>query len=87
MFISELAKSPAWGRQITDPAKGQSGQRSCWMRLVSDHFLTALLTTRKVSPENKPEWPHWPDILTAAVQQVEWIMEGRMICFVQVTAG
>lgn len=57
------------------------------MRLVTDHFFTALFTTWKVRPENKPEWPHWPAILMAALQQVEWIMEGRMICFVQVTAG
>lgn len=92
----ELTKSPVGGRQITDLAGWQteiskvvdeSGvQRSCWMRLV-DHFFTALLNTWKVRPENKPEWPHWPAILMAALQQVEWIMEGRMICFVQVIAG
>jgi len=54
---------------------------------VPDHFFTALLTTRKVRLENKPEWPHWLAIPMAALQQVEWIMEGRMIWFVQVIAG
>lgn len=57
------------------------------MRLVSDHFFAAPLTTWKVRSENKPEWPHRPANLMATVQQVEWIIEGRMIYFVQVTTG
>lgn len=55
--------------------------------IMSDDLSTCLLTTWKTISENMPEWPHWSVIPMAALQQVEWIMEGRMICFVQVIAG
>lgn len=92
--ILEPAKSSARGSQITDlfcsrkqkPEKGDgvSGyQRSCRMRSMSAHFFSAALATQKVRPENETEWSYWPAVLMAALQQVEWIIEERMICFVQ----
>lgn len=65
--------------------RGVRGPEKMLCEVVAWSFLTAQLTTVRL--ENMPEWPHWPAILMAAFQQVEWIMEGRMICFVQVIAG
>lgn len=67
--------------------RGVVGPEKLLNEVMSDHLSTCLLTTWKIMLEKKPEWPHWSVILMAILQQVEWIMEGRMICFVQVIAG
>lgn len=92
--VLELAKSPIWGRKVTylagwqtEDSKGVLGPKKLLNELMSDHLFTWLLTTWKTILENMPDWPHWSVILMAVLQQVEWIMEGRMICFVQVIAG
>lgn len=67
--------------------RGVVGPKKLLNEVMSDHLSICLLTPWRTILENKPEWPHWSVILMAVLQQVEWIMEGRMICFVQVIAG
>lgn len=61
--------------------RGFVGPKKLLNEVIFDHLSTCLLTTWKTILENTPEWPHWSVILMAVLQQVEWIMEGRMICF------
>lgn len=80
-------KSSRLANRKQQRGRGVVGPKKLLNELMSDHLSTWLLTTWKTILENMPDRPHWSVTLMAVLQQVEWIMEGRMICFVQVIAG